>query len=69
LEYIDLRKRVRRAGLNLKELAKIIGVTYVAVTSWKKNGIPYYVNPLIEMLELLTLEQREKFFAEKLGEK
>jgi hypothetical protein len=69
MEYVDLRKRAKRIGLNLKELSKLIGISYDGLMKWKNVGIPDYGITLIQLLERLSLEEREKFFQEKLGEK
>ncbi len=69
MEYLELRKRLKLIGLNLKEFSKIIGFSSASLNNWKNRGVPVFATSLIETLELLPLEQREKFFQEKLGDK
>jgi hypothetical protein len=66
---MNFRKSLKKMRLTVKDFSKLIGFTYTSVTRWNSTEIPYWVGNFVETLELLPLEQREKFFQEKLGEK
>jgi hypothetical protein len=71
VEYVEFKKSLKRWRVTVKDFARILGFSENTNISsnWRNKGIPMTVSILIETIELLTIEQREKFFAEKLGEK
>jgi hypothetical protein len=66
---MELRKRLKFIGLNLKDFAVIIGFSNASMTNWKNRGVPIFASTLVQALEMLSMEDRKKFFAEKLGER
>jgi hypothetical protein len=71
MTYIEFRKKLKQWRITVKDFSNIIGFSKNTNISsgWSKNGLPHWVPTLMETLELLSIEQREKFFTEKLGEK
>jgi hypothetical protein len=71
MEYIEFRKSLKKWRVTVKDFARIVGFsenTNIS-SSWRNRGMPMWVSILVETIERLSLEEREKFFAEKLGEK
>jgi hypothetical protein len=70
MKYIEFRKKLKRIGLNVKEFMLINNTNPVSAGNWRNKGTtPNWVPNFIQLLELLPLEQREKFFQEKLEKK
>jgi hypothetical protein len=69
MKYIELRKSLKKLRISIKEFSVLIGFTYTSVTRWNSAEVPYWVSVFIDSIERLSLEEREKFFTEKLGEK
>jgi Mn-dependent DtxR family transcriptional regulator len=65
MEYLELRKTLKKYRITLRFFSKIIGVTEQTVRQWKKIGIPQYAVTSIELFERLTNEERENFLTEK----
>jgi hypothetical protein len=67
-----LRERASKMFLSLKELSKISGIAYQTILMYsKKRGdeIKGHIKGYLELLEVLTPEQRENFVHQKLGTK
>ena len=60
----DLNGRLRRCGITQGELAKRCGLTLGTVHSGLKNQRWQYI-ALVELLEMLTYEQRREWMAKK----
>jgi len=66
VEYLELRKTLKKHRLTLKAFSQILGLTEQTVRQWKRIGIPQYAITNLELFERLTSEEREKFLQERL---
>jgi transcriptional regulator with XRE-family HTH domain len=66
VEYLELRKVLKKHRLTLKAFSQILGLNEQTVRQWKKIGIPQYAITNVELFERLSSEEREKFLQERL---
>jgi hypothetical protein len=70
MKYLEFRKKLKLLGLTVKEFMEINNLHQNSAGNWRTKGfVPDLVINFLEVLEKLSLEEREKFFTEKLGEK
>jgi len=66
MDYIELRKTLKKYRISLKDLSKILEVSYSGIQKWKNIGVPRYAVEYLELLGRLSAEEREKYLAEKI---
>ncbi|MDO7253058.1 hypothetical protein [Helicobacter cappadocius] len=49
--FDDLKKRLRLLNSNISSFSRYSGISTPTIYGWQKNGIPMYVQRIIELLE------------------
>jgi hypothetical protein len=62
---MELRKRVKRLRLTMKDFGKLVNVP--SVDNWRTLGVPNHIVTYFEVFDLLTNDQKEEFISRKLG--
>lgn len=67
MEYLEFRKILRKHRTSLKDISNILEISYGGIQKWKHIGIPRYAIEFLELLERLSVEERERYLREKLN--
>jgi hypothetical protein len=68
MEYLDLKRKLKKMRISFVNLSHVLQITPTGISRWKSRGIPIYGEIIIDLLERLPVEEREKFLTERLGE-
>jgi hypothetical protein len=68
VNYLELRKKLKKMRLTAGNFGKVLEISPNAVSRWKTREVPVYGKLIVDLLERLPVEEREKFLTERLGE-
>jgi hypothetical protein len=51
MEYEELKSKLKKLGMNIKEFTTFVGVHTNTATRWKNNAVPLWVTRVVEGLE------------------
>jgi hypothetical protein len=67
MEYLEFKKVLKRHRTSMKDISRILEISYSGIQKWKNIGIPKYIVEYLELLERLSAEERENYLKEKLS--
>jgi len=68
MNWNELKERLKKIDISLKEFSILLGFQYNSLTKWKRTKIPFYVITIIELLEKMDIGERGAFVAIKKAE-
>ena len=68
MNWNELKERLKKIDISLKEFSILLGFQYNSLTKWKQTKIPIYVVTILELLEKISVAERGAFIAVKRSE-
>jgi len=66
MKYLEFRKILKKHRTTLKDISKILEISYGGIQKWKHIGVPRYAIEFLELLERLSAEERDRYLRERL---
>jgi hypothetical protein len=67
MDYKEVKNSLKRMRLTIADLGKLEGIKPNSALGWSVRGVPKSAITILEVLEKLSIEEREKYLAEKLA--
>ncbi|EJF07045.1 hypothetical protein ThvES_00008870 [Thiovulum sp. ES] len=66
MDYIQFKLSLKKIRLTIKTFSSLTGNNPNGLNQWKKTGVPAYAISLLETLQMLSIEQRAGYIAQKI---
>jgi len=68
MDWMELKNRLKKIDISLKDFSIILGFKYNSLTKWKQAQIPICAISMLELLEKISIGERGAFVAVKKAE-
>jgi hypothetical protein len=67
MEYKEVKTSLKKMRLSIADLGRLEGIKPNSALGWSVRGVPKSAITILELLQKLSIEEREKFLEERLN--